>query len=81
MLPLHNGFRRTSQLPACTPADAGCLTVQPKETPMNHRSTQRRSLLLTAAAVAALALPQIGIAQSGNVSGQLCCTPRSRTRT
>ena len=38
---------------------------------MNHRSTQRRTLLVCAAAAAALALPQIGIAQSGNVSGQL----------
>ena len=38
---------------------------------MNYRSTQRRTLLVCAAAVAALALPLIGSAQSGNVSGQL----------
>lgn len=38
---------------------------------MNHRSTQRRTLLVCAAAVAALTLPQIGSAQSANVSGPL----------
>ncbi|MEO8546058.1 MAG: ABC transporter substrate-binding protein [Burkholderiaceae bacterium] len=38
---------------------------------MNHRSTQRRALLVCAAAIAALTLPQIGSAQSGNVSGPL----------
>jgi len=37
---------------------------------MNHRSTQRRALLICATA-AALALPQLGFAQSGNASGTL----------
>lgn len=38
---------------------------------MNPRSTRRGALLACAAIAAALALPQAGLAQSGNVSGQL----------
>jgi iron(III) transport system substrate-binding protein len=38
---------------------------------MNHRSNSRRIFLAGAAAVAALALPQVGSAQTSNVSGQL----------
>lgn len=38
---------------------------------MNHRPIQRRTVLAAAAALAVLALPQAGMAQAGNVSGQL----------